>query len=91
MVTLKNTSLTIDPEEDESSSTVKKIYLDINMKMPAKEAPIYLVMKNSSASDIRCYKVLINSVFKPLRYELEMKVPVNQSVTQPLPLINISG
>jgi len=40
------------------------------MKMPAKDAPIFLVLKNSSNTDIRIYKILINSVFKPLRYEM---------------------
>lgn len=61
------------------------------MKMPVKDAAIYLIMKNNSNNDIRRYKILINSIYKPLRYELEMKVPVNQSITQPLPLINISN
>lgn len=61
------------------------------MKMPVKDAAIYLIMKNNSNNDIRRYKILINSIYKPLRYELEMRVPVNQSITQPLPLINISN
>jgi len=61
------------------------------MKMPVKDAALYLVMRNTSNNDIRRYKILINSVYKPLRYELEMKIPVNQTITQPLPLINISN
>ena len=40
------------------------------MKVPAKDAAIYLVMKNASNNDIRRYKILINSVYKPLRYEI---------------------
>lgn len=40
------------------------------MKIPVKEAPLYLIMKNSSNTDIRRYKILVNSVYKPLRYEL---------------------
>ncbi len=61
------------------------------MKVPAKDAAIYLVMKNVSNNDIRRYKILVNSVYKPLRYEIQMKVPIGQTLTQPFPLINISN
>lgn len=36
--------------------------------MPVKDAPIYLIMKNNSLTDIRRYKILVNCVYKPLRY-----------------------
>lgn len=91
MVTLKTTSIILDPEEDELKAVPKKVSLDVNMKMPVKDAALYLLMKNTSGNDIRRYKILINSVYKPLRYELEMKIPVNQTISQPLPLINISN
>ena len=68
MITLRTTSLIVDPEEDEGISGSKKIILDINMKMPVKDAMIYLIMKNASNNDIRRYKVLISSAYKPLRY-----------------------
>lgn len=38
--------------------------------MPVKDAPMFLIMKNNSNNDIRRYKILINSAYKPLRYEL---------------------
>ena len=60
------------------------------MKVPVKDGILYLTMKNSGGTDIRKYKLVFNCVYKPLRYELEMKIPVNQSITQPIPLINIS-
>ena len=34
--------------------------------------------------------MFINSIYKPLRYEMEMKIPVNQILSQSLPLINIT-
>jgi hypothetical protein len=61
------------------------------MKIAIKEASFILLVKNHSATDIRRYKVLLNSVYKPLKYELEMKTPVNKLLSQKLPLINISN
>ena len=60
------------------------------MKLPVKDAPLYLFLKNVSGTDLRRYKLYINSIYKPLRYEMEMRIPVNQKITQSLPLINIS-
>ena len=89
MITLKNNTVTLDPEEEENHS--HRLFMEVNMKVPVKDAVLHLVMKNSSGTDIRRYKVLVNCVYKPLRYELEMKIPVNQEVTQPIPLINITS
>lgn len=89
MISLKNDSITLNGEEEELLGK-KKIVLEINMRIPAKDAPLTLLLKNASGTDIRKYRILINSVYKPLRYEMEMKVLVNQKITQPLPLINIS-
>ena len=61
------------------------------MKIPVKDAVLHLLMKNSSGTDIRRYKVILNSMYKPLRYELEMRTPVNQPISQPIPLINITS
>lgn len=61
------------------------------MKMPTKDVPIYFTMKNQSGTDIRIYKILINSVYKPLRYEMEIRASVNETITQALPLINVSN
>ena len=60
------------------------------MKLPVKDAPLYLFLKNTTGTDIRRYKLYLNSIYKPLRYEMEMKIPVNQKIVQALPLINIS-
>ena len=38
------------------------------MKIAAKQASFFLMIKNQSGTDIRKYKVLLNSIFKPLRY-----------------------
>ena len=48
------------------------------------------MIRNQSGTDIRKYKVLINSNYKPLRYEIEMKTPINKSISQKLPLVNLS-
>lgn len=77
-------------DDEENFENKKKIALEVNMKMPVKEAPLYLSLKNSTGTDIRRYKMFINSIYKPLRYEMQMKIPVNQVLTQPLPLINIT-
>lgn len=61
------------------------------MKVPVKDGVLYLMLKNSSNTDVRRYKLIVNSVYKPLRYEMEIRVPVNESVKQPLPLINVSN
>jgi hypothetical protein len=49
------------------------------------------MIKNQSGTDIRKYKVLVNSNYKPLRYEVEMKTPVNKSISQKLPLVNLTN
>ena len=60
------------------------------MKYPIKEGSFILFLKNSAGTDLRKYQVTLSAIYKPLRYELEMKVAVNKSVTQPLPLINLT-
>lgn len=40
------------------------------MKMAIKEGSFILLIRNQSGTDIRRYKVLLNSVYKPLKYEL---------------------
>ena len=60
------------------------------MKIPIKDAPLQLILKNNSGTDIRKYKLFLSSTYKPLKYEMEMKIPVNQKLIQPLPLINIT-
>lgn len=47
-------------------------------------------MRNLAGTDVRKYKVLISAISKPLRYELEMKTPINKFITQNLPLINVT-
>ena len=90
MISLKNDSINFNVDDEESYNNKKKISLEVNMKIPIKDAPLYLFLKNASGTDVRRYKVFINSVYKPLKYEMEMKIPVNQKLTQPLPLINVS-
>ena len=91
MVTLKSPTLVLEPATEDSHATLKKIGLEVNMKIPVKDAVLFLTMKNSSNTDIRRYKLILNSIYKPLRYELEMRIPINQSITQPIPLINITS
>ncbi len=61
------------------------------MKTAIKDGSFILLIRNQSGTDIRRYKVLLNSSFKPLKYELEMKTPVNKFISQKLPLININA
>lgn len=48
-------------------------------------------MKNTSGTDVRRYKVLVSSLYKPLKYEIEMKTSINKSLQQKLPLVNINS
>ena len=68
MITLKNSTLTFDAEDEESNGNSRKISLLINMKVPVKDGILYLVLKNQSKTDIRRYKLCLNSVYKPLKY-----------------------
>ena len=61
------------------------------MKYPVKEGSFVLLIRNASGTDVRKYQVILNSIYKPLRYELEMKIPANKTITQPLPLINLTA
>jgi hypothetical protein len=61
------------------------------MKVAVKEASFVLILRNPQGTDVRRYKVLITSVYKPLRYELEMKTPINKLLTQKLPLVNLNN
>ncbi len=47
------------------------------------------MIRNPVGSDVRKYKVLVSSLYKPLKYEIEMKTSINKTLTQKLPLINI--
>jgi hypothetical protein len=40
------------------------------MKIAAKDVSFILSLRNASGTDLRKYKVLLTSVYKPLRYEL---------------------
>ena len=40
------------------------------MKVAVKEASFVLILKNPQGTDVRRYKVLVSSVYKPLKYEL---------------------
>ena len=61
------------------------------MKYPIKEGSFILLLKNSAGTDLRKYQVVLNAVYKPLRYELQMRIPANNSLTQPLPMINLTN
>lgn len=61
------------------------------MKVAVKEASFVLILRNPQGTDVRRYKVLISSVYKPLKYELEMKTPINKLLTQKLPLVNLNN
>ncbi len=61
------------------------------MKYPIKDGSFILFLRNSSGTDVRKYQVLLNAVYKPLRYELEMRTAVNKNIVQPLPLINLTN
>ena len=45
-----------------------KLGLEINMKTAIKDGSFVVVMRNQSGTDIRRYKVVLNSAFKPLKY-----------------------
>lgn len=99
MVQLRSDTLFIKDTEEKGSQTGEqqtnkeepKIGLEINMKMAVKEGSFFLLIRNQVGTDIRRYKVLLNSVYKPLKYELEMKASVNKLLSQKLPLININN
>ncbi len=61
------------------------------MKLAVKEASFIIMIRNPSGTDMRRYKVLLSSVYKPLRYELEMKASINKVLSQKLPLINVNA
>lgn len=61
------------------------------MKIAAKDVSFVLSIRNASGTDLRRYKVLLTSVYKPLKYEVEMRIPVNKNLPQPLPLINLNA
>ena len=69
----------------------QKLSFEIHLKAPVREGSFTFHMRNQSATDIRKYKVVLTAVARPLKYELEIKTPANRSLTQPLPLVNVSN
>ena len=80
----------IDLADDPAKKEEQKLAFDINLKSAIKEGSFTVNLKNIAGTDIRKYKVTLNAVARPLRYELEMKTPANKLIMQPLPLINLS-
>lgn len=98
MVQLRSDVLYIKESEEKGSQNGEqinkedpKIQLEVNMKLAVKEGSFVLLIRNPLGTDIRRYKVLLNAVYKPLKYEIDMKAPVNKSLAHKLPIINISN
>ncbi len=77
--------------EDPTRKDEQKLVFEINLKSAIKEGSFTVNLKNTAGTDIRKYKVMLSAISKPLRYELEMKIPSNKALTQPLPLINLGS
>jgi len=93
-IQLKSTDLTIkdiDNGDDPSKNPEQKLVFEVNLKSPVKEGSFTVNLRNIAGTDIRKYKITMNAVSRPLKYELEMKTPANRPITQPLPLINLSN
>ena len=56
----------------------QKLTLDINHKSAITECSSMVKLKNIAGTDIRKYKFILNSVARPLQYELEIETPVNK-------------
>jgi hypothetical protein len=80
----------IEGGEDINKRDEQKLAFEITMKAAIKEGTFTVNLRNTAGTDIRKYKVTLNAVSRPLRYELEMKTPANRPLQQPLPLINLS-
>lgn len=93
-IILKSDQLVIrdlDAGEDATKKDDQKLSFEINLKSAIKEGSFTVSLKNAAGTDVRKYKVSLSAVAKPLRYELEMKTACNKSLSQPLPLINLSN
>lgn len=93
-ITLKNDQVNIkdiEANDDPSKREQQKLLFEINLKSPIKEGSFTINLKNIAGTDIRRYKIILNASARPLRYELQLKTPVNKAITQQLPLVNITN
>ncbi len=69
MIQLKNDSIVAKTFLDGiKSDEMLKVPLAVNMKLGIKDGVIILQMRSQNNTDIRKYRVIINSIYKPLKY-----------------------
>lgn len=65
-INIKDIELNDDPSKRED----QKLIFEINLKSPIKEGSFTVNLRNTSGTDLRKYKITLNAVARPLRYEL---------------------
>ena len=65
-----------------------KIALAITQKIPVKDYPITLTMKNKTLTDVRIYEILVTIFPKVIKASLEMSTPARMAIEQKIPIIN---
>jgi hypothetical protein len=72
-IQLKSTDLTIkdiDNGDDPAKNPEQKLVFDVNLKSAIKEGSFTVNLKNTAGTDIRKYKIIVNAISRPLKYEL---------------------
>jgi hypothetical protein len=62
----------------EEDKVRRKVSLRLLFKVPAKDFVTYLLVRNADMTDIRKYKIAINSIFKAVKMNLTMKSAVRK-------------
>jgi len=57
-------------------------------KNPVRDYKLSLTLTNKDKTDIRRYRIEVTANPKPVKATLEFKVPVRNSTTQDIPIIN---
>ena len=67
---------------------INKLTLMLNFKVPVKNYPVTLTMKNKTATDIRIYEINITIFPKVVKAILELNTPARIPIEQNIPIIN---